>query len=479
MDKVIEKDEWGVSNIERDTYTLKFLGQFLFGQSTNDVLMVPIMVSHTDLDGWGCTMVQRLFKRDFGPGGKSGFPTDLTYEYNVDRPDLIAGKLKETIKKVVDNALNSTPTVAKIRFRILITDLNPGARNMIDFCKHTIEELYSNGDAMMGISSHMPEIDEACLIVDHHPLPITGYEEYDPRGNIIDADLSLDENSRGISGIAWAEVDTNKSATLSLYEMYDERMVCYFIVHEMTDVSETIRLFHDIKFIAEAISQYDRGYWDNDFRGETVSVDLGTALHMALVAIRETHNSGSPWIGWLQDKIEKYHSGKSALIKALMNDHIVTRECERVMNEYADLLEVFRPVTLTNRLLVAHDQCWPYVPKVYVVPQDNRENNSLIYGRSNAICVPDEIRENVNRIYIGVLAETPQYFSILSREIMAALNASLLIIFDNKRGTVMLRSDEKINCTNIARINGGNGHPRAAGFKITDEHKFISESYNT
>lgn len=63
-----------------------------------------------------------------------------------------------------------------------------------------------------------------------------------------------------------------------------------------------------------------------------------------------------------------------------------------------------------------------------------------------------------------------KYFSLCSREIMKKYKLDLLILVDEPKGTVSLRSMDnhglEINCADIARRNGGGGHKRAAGYPI-------------
>lgn len=355
-------------------------------RTTNEVIRIHI--SHNDLDGLGCFVVEDMYRTFcIGVGDQGTIWDDV-----VDKPDDVAQALSDKIKflEAVGHIVQD-----KSQIMVLVTDLCP---DPVIFTK-LIDEGY----------------DLTFCIVDHH-------EHLQRHCERIKADKVL--RSRGT-----IMVDTRICATKSLMDLMESVPTSWRYV--------TNRKAFLLRSFVLAVDNFDTGHWGKWADLSFDEVDQSVLEQLVFAAYRKEEKV----FEWVKERTEQIDNGLDFNENRKWRN-IATSELNKLMTELSAFKSRMVDMTQTNLLSFS----------------------ASIDGKTRFFPM---LAPNV----CGVVAEhepAPKNFSLISRKILEDdPNIDILVLVDCERKAVHLRSGQDgPNVAEIAILNGGGGHPRAAGFPL-------------
>lgn len=390
-----------------------------------------IHFTHTDLDGVSCAVMEKLIESAVKNQKTLSEDSPITTIY-VDKLSTIHDQIDQTIKTVLNQGFDQTVD----KLYLLITDIG----NVVP--SKMLQIFDENG---------IGNCAQFC-VVDHHVI-----SDYAALRDLMSSN-QLDRAM--INELMPSDTTLNQyyhskyySATAMMEKIFDNWL---YTVH--SDLKRGIqRSFVDaIDMYAITVSEYDTGNWGAwnfdkfDVVHHTIKVQL---LYSYLM--RKYDNNYDDVVSYIIDRIkvylEKYHdlySDQKRMINAMITDckpgvEETWREIITYYNKFVRGLKTLNDVT---------------VPICYDQYLDTKFNIN--------VRLPFKIQYYV----IKNKDDNIKHFSIISREYFdeSGFTGALMLI-NTLYNTVELRSNSSngVNVFEIAKLNGGGGHPHAAGFPYT------------
>ena len=382
-----------------------------------------VHLSHSDMDGLACHILTKYTTNLMNPASKS-MMLQWTCNAGVEN---IERSIRYVIEKLEKNSSHPKKTYVKGKKTLffLITDLgqfNP------DFFNKLIEE------------GHKIQY----ILIDHHQLDERNLNKIELTGNT--------EEFQMASNCYY--VDTTCCASKSLFNAIQAILTQYRTASMMAS-SEMKRYYGAIEHMAayiDRVNQYDLGRWGK-------------------------------WAGLDADEADG--SVKEQLFfKSFKPED---------MNKYTSLMvNYFQTIRLGLNVSKAEKPFWAidiskFNSKYYKAVQAKLDtlNEEFIKFKDSLhpVTIPFDTGkyENLNiQEYIMEETDTMEGFSFYSKEILENdQSIDMLILVSKKMKTVELRgAKDDIDCSVIARLNGGGGHPKASGFPFSEEisKKIFGES---
>ena len=403
-----------------------------FDQIANIICgMNVIHISHNDMDGYGCAVIERMF--------------DPIYQICTGKMVPQFYQNMQTVNAISDNYYERSENV-----HLLITDIG----------SISIEDILDNIDVDYTSISDV-------VILDHHQIDdeqMDGFElveEHDP--------FIGDYNRNPYVN------------TLRIYYARREGIDFYYVHTTAVSATELLRYMamngiqSDIFFytnFAYNVSKYDTGKWGN-WAVSDGNIDMDIRIKYAWDKVLSDNKALNDVMSYprLKDIMDQWVMMCTALLERtefyiddkynpVMEypekiDDIELEyytDLERKYNEFVDSLRIENVTGVSHNL---------FVPTSIV-------NSTIRVKQLNA---------PVNKIatYIDDPDEKLKEFSMFSRkfledhqeiDVMFNVNPPIFKGKKCKTAVVQIRSSKDIvDCSIIARANGGGGHPRAAGFK--------------
>ncbi|MCM1230149.1 MAG: DHH family phosphoesterase [Ruminococcus flavefaciens] len=371
-----------------------------------------IHLSHTDLDGYGCQLITH----------SAEMLLKLRNRIFTKYQPIIYGNMSygkddqaDTIAEMVDIAISRGYHRGSKVLSFLVSDIarfDP---------TEAFQKLIDDGHLV-----HW-------LIVDHH-VDHSNLEDL-PRTTVVIPGNYHDELYTGVY------IDTDHSATYHLEEIMMPR-VLESIEFGHQDVPmmgmPTIRLIlRDINYTAGAISDSDTGHWGN--WADHIRDREPPTLALTLRLLFQQYDESCMPEQWLWDELYKIFSPTQHSLLGHTDD-IVYRQKSMLRQQWAALC-------------------------VWYVSAEDCVRPLADYERFKGL----------NGYPVFELIDRPEWsighmFSMISAEILRKNPHIGILLYDNKEeGSISLRTaKDDISCADIARLNGGGGHPKAAGFNYEE-----------
>ena len=396
-----------------------------------------IHFTHTDLDGVSCAVMEKLIESAVKNQKTSSEDSPITTIY-VDKLSTIHEQINQTINTVLNQGFDRTID----KLHLLITDIGNvvpskmlqifdenGIGNCAQFCV-VDHHIISDRDVLRNIA--LRECNDPECILDRTMI----------------VETILDKNSPN-----QYYYSKYYSATAMMEEIFDNWL---HVVPSNWKRGIQKSFVEVINMYAITVSEYDTGNWGSwnfdkfDVVHHTVKAQL---LYSYLMS--KYDNNYDDVVSYLIDRIkvylEKYHdlySNQKYMINAMIIDckpgvEETWREIIAYYNKFVRGLKTLNDVT---------------VPICYDQYLDTKFNIN--------VRLPFKIQYYV----IKNKDDNIKHFSIISREYFdeSGFTGALMLI-NTLYNTVELRSNSSngVNVFEIAKLNGGGGHPHAAGFPYT------------
>ncbi|MCM1531926.1 MAG: DHHA1 domain-containing protein [Ruminococcus flavefaciens] len=378
----------------------------------NNPNIYRIHLSHTDLDGYGCQLIThsaemlRKLRNRMYANYRPIMYGNMTYG-KADQADQIA--------EMVDIAISKGYHKGEHVLSFLVSDI---ARfDPVDM----FHELIDDGHLV-----HW-------LIVDHHVDHLNLKDL--PRTTIGIPGSYSDKLHTGVY------IDTGHSATYHLEEIMMPHVLDNIeFGHRAVPslgISPIRAILRNIHYTAGAISASDTGNWGNwaDHLRDREPPTLALTLRLLF---QQYDEYGMPE-QWMWDELYKLFRFTGHFIVGHPDD-IVYRQKSMIRQKWAALCVWYMSAEECIKPLADYDRF-----------------------------------KGLNGYPVFELFDRPEWpighmFSMISAEILRKNPHIGILLYDNKdEGSISLRTaKDNINCADIARLNGGGGHPKAAGFDYED-----------
>lgn len=396
-----------------------------------------IHFTHTDLDGVSCAVMEKLIESAVKNQKISSEDSPITTIY-VKKLSTIHAQIDQTIKTVLNQGFDRTAD----KLYLLITDIgNISPRTMI--------QIFDEND--IGNCA-------VFCVVDHHTIL-----DYDILRNLPLHDCTDPESALSRSMINKLILDLGSpnqyyyskyySATAMMEKIFDTWL---YTVHSDWKRGIQKSFVEAIDMYAITVSEYDTGNWGAwnfdkfDVVHHTIKVQL---LYSYLMS--KYDNNYDDVVSYLIGQIKAYlengynlYSDQKHMINAMIADckpgvEETWREIITYYNKFVRGLKTLNDVSVP----ICYDQCL-----------DTKFNIN--------VRLPFKIQYYV----IKSKDDNIKHFSIISREYFdeSGFTGALMLI-NTLYNNVELRSNRSngVNVFEIAKLNGGGGHPHAAGFPYT------------
>ena len=367
-----------------------------------------IHFSHTDLDGYGCHLVTRKAALYTG--------AEIPITYNSEE---LGDKFQDFLEKVITLFYSNNDD----KYTFLVTDI--GELDII------------------GFANRFKNIKLNLIVIDHHKISdMNKVGEWYYEENGFTVYYNINETGPNIHYIHTADyAATWIYANVIGLESYKE---FYYI------------------------SEYDCGRWEEWRLDKTHTPSIMTKLNQGLQIIKNVYagekdsdilNYLSQYVAYLMYEyfgVNKFDvKGVRVFGKAI--DHMVNTKCNENTRLYYKWVKSLNPVTLTH---------YQYM---FSAVEDTAEGS---YTKQVMVKFPKD------QVYLGswvVLVQTEKDegpFSVYAKQYLEEHpNINGIIKYTpNFKDIVSLRSaSDEIDVSKIAVLNGGGGHPRAAGFMAKPE----------
>lgn len=374
---------------------------------------INIHITHTDMDGCGCSIVLKYLYSDIA---------------NTVFTNSLGSELYPVIKDVIHTEINSHPDVDK--YGLVITDL--GGLNV-----DKVIELLENEIKGTAKKIHV-------FVVDHHRV-----NENDVCGNtMIDCACYKNTHDKMIGQITFSQ---NKDASVKVWYIYQYIMSATKLLAELLRNQQFEYIFD---MWSELVSNYDTGK-----SGQAI-VDLDQCFDQYVSYIDPSVILNSEWnvdcnIPYMntksQDVFYDYvnnvtHRLRSGILYPLNSIDAIDIDLKNLANTYNIFESYIKNMRLSDAVTVlAHEGIELKLP-------DNINMNQKV-----AVIVD---REDFNHYNFTICSK--EYFR-LDENVTGIFRVDK---FSDFQSVSMRGSVNGMNCYEIAKCNGGGGHPGAAGFPI-------------
>lgn len=450
---------------------LEFLQRFRVNNAKiNDKYTSRILLSHNDLDGYGCNVVMRCSEYNLGDDDCSKIVYMNTASLNKDLYDKIANIIYTKTAEIHDQVFmgfyartcicantSSTFTPPTGNLQLLITDLGG---------------LEVSRLAQIAIDNAAENVNVQIMVIDHHRsiyLEDTNFEDsenvvqFSKDGIVTKAIARYDNDDASVS--VYMYINNESSATRLLDDMLREAHRSGLYADCSNDAIVT--MYENLYAFSFAVSRYDTGNWGNwiidktdPIRSFNNDIDVAVILNNYWSWSYRRHNCG------IVNAMTSFVDNLCQIIR-----YDVSLDNDILQQIYSNLLN------MTHR----YDE---FVKRIQKVPQEI-DGTYIVYSNDNG-----KVRIDYDRCIdnVFVIIDSPDDpkdvdhsypYSMFAKRYLETIYykntdrhpASLMVRVNLKYNSIDMRSYgthdyDTVNCYKIAKANGGGGHLGAAGFPM-------------
>lgn len=367
-----------------------------------------IHLTHTDMDGVGCSVVMECADRIFNTGIESESPITTIYCSN---PSKANNMIRETAETVLSQGFNKETDLLEF----LVTDL---------------------GNIDPGVFKEINDSGLPCvyIVVDHHQSKINNFDTVD---NVTTKD------GRIVRKAGYYFTGIGLCATYLLYDMVSSIFNSQAAVNRTSNMDQ-IRIFQSelsksyfinnpLKGFAETVNLYDTGKWGQWNIDDYTKIAPEVMMQLIYLTYSMDH---------------KYEEAKHDILTVMCNgegaDNLRHEWGTIVKNSHAELINEYKAC----------------------MRKMNEVSDSNIYAFFGTVTVYIPFKAKYFEVYKNYELK---YFSLVSKEILESEDIDVLALINYARNVVELRSaGNRFDCGKLARRNGGGGHFNAAGFPFKE-----------
>lgn len=379
-----------------------------------------IHISHNDKDGYACTVLTEMLHRVS--------PLKDLHLLNI-------GNFRN-MPTYIDDAAHRFPAADKTF--ILITDI--GAVN--------IEQLFDLCEENPNLMIYWFDHHKLNSVNEKYITPIPEYEDFRAFRSVnLDAEICYEKCGAALYFQHMLYHACEKQFDIDRTQSSQSYRKTMKMLEKLYPNIFKLCSDENVKNYIQLVDQYDRGLWGN-WSAEYIPDDVREELFfkgMKYMELPEDTNENrlQPYIDNILERFSTGEAPSGDIVDKAVND--LLREWNRfetsVTSVNTDTVETYHLI---------------------VLPGDIR------------MSVPDRYKSLSVYAYVSTTLESEfQYFSMISRKFFEDNDSNhidLLIMIDEHDNTISLRSydyedgKDPIDVSEIARMNGGGGHPRASGF---------------